>query len=126
MNNFSIKSNQKRGNNRKSRFIQGSFVAGPLPLAWLELCGSLGGRCLHVAIHLWFLRGIYHDRQPFKVQPKALRRLGVSRFALHRALRKMNAAGLISFSTRIGVSPSVSILDFSTSSADLKPMGDLR
>jgi hypothetical protein len=81
----------------------GSFVK--FPLAWVErLQGTEGSAIFFVAIHIlhqdWRTGG-----KPVPVSSKTLKGAGVSRWAKWRALRELEARGLIQVERRVGRSP---------------------
>lgn len=86
------------------------FIKGPLPLPWFRRAAVLPGKALHVALGLWFMKGLCRSATfPFK--RKVAAELGVSRDATYDALTNMEVAGLIRVSRHRGRSPVVTVLD---------------
>lgn len=86
------------------------FLKGPIPENWLALAAQLPGKALHVAMAIWFLAGI-ERKAVVKLSHTILRRWGVKRNAVYRALITLEAARLISVTRHRGQSPIVRILD---------------
>lgn len=86
------------------------FLRGPIPSAWLERAGNLPGKTLHVAVALWFQAGITKKRT-VKLSYKDLARLGCKHEAGRRALKRLEAAGLVEVDSQNGRSPVVTILE---------------
>lgn len=89
------------------------FIKGPLPLLWFQKASALPGKALHVALSLWWVKGLCRAATfPFK--RKAAATLGISRDATYDALTKLEAAGLIRVDRHRGRSPVVTILEVSS------------
>ena len=71
------------------------FVRGPLPLGWVRAAARLPGKALAVGMELWFLSGCARDRT-VSVTLARLRRAGMSEDTARRAVRHLEAAGLVS------------------------------
>jgi len=85
------------------------FILGPLPLAWFHRAAALPGKALHVAVGLWFMKGLCGSATfPFK--RKVTDGFGVSRDATYDALTNLEGEGLISVCRHRGRSPVVTIL----------------
>ena len=78
------------------------FLKGPVPMSWLSSAGHLPGRALHVGVVLWMLAGMRRTGSVV-LAPSRLREMGVSRHAAHRALRRLEAAVLVSIERVRGV-----------------------
>ena len=63
-------------------------------MGWLERAARLPGKAFAVGVLLWFQRGIAPHR-PVRLTHVLLDRFGVDRKAGYRAVRSMEAAGLI-------------------------------
>ena len=77
------------------------FIKGPIPWKWLSLASLEGGKCLAVGVCIWFLSGLKKSNQ-VKIPTSALEQMGVSRFSYYRAIRKLEAKGLVSVTRRLG------------------------
>ncbi len=95
---------------RVKREIVGSFLRGPIPLVWLEKAACLGGKTLHVAISLWFLRGVT-NRNLVRFNQSNQERFGVKRDAARRSITALESAGLISVTRKPGRCLEVLIID---------------
>jgi hypothetical protein len=71
----------------------------------------LPGKCWHVASALWFV-GIRSRNKSATVQltPKTLRRFGLNKMGVSRALRHLEAAGLVRVERTMGRRSVVTIL----------------
>ena len=84
------------------------FLKGPIPLNWLTAAARLPGKALHVAIALWFRAGLTRSgRVP--LSNLAVEPFGVERDTKRRALRHLEAEGLISVERPPNASPVVSL-----------------
>ena len=75
--------------------IDGKFLRGPIPWAWLASAGQLPGQALHVAIVLWLLRGLNRS-MTVKIEKAHLREMGVSHTSYYRGLTALEQAMLVS------------------------------
>lgn len=77
------------------------FVKGPIPIRWLQRANH-SQAALTVGVYLWFKRGLGED--PIVVSTSQLRtKWGLrSRRSVYRALRHLEAAGLIDVNRRKG------------------------
>jgi hypothetical protein len=89
------------------------FIKGPIPLPWLQRAAAIPGEALHVALGLWFVRGL-SCRATFQFKQRVTADLGVSRDATYDALTRMEEAGLIRVARHRGRSPLVTVLDVSS------------
>lgn len=89
------------------------FLRGPIPMAWLNAAAraSGAGAGIKVALVLWFLSGVKRQARTFKLEPGALRRIGVDRHAGYRGLQRLEKAGLVSVQRRAGQAPTVTLLE---------------
>ena len=90
--------------------LSAPFLKGPIPLDWLQRAARLSGKALHVGNALWFRSGIERSRT-VKLTNVLLQQFGVDRHAKARALRQLEAAGLVAVSRKPGRSPMVTILE---------------
>lgn len=86
------------------------FIKGPISLLWIQRAAAIPGKALHVALGLWFVRGLC-CKPTFPFKQKVTTGLGVSRDATYDALTRMEAAGLIRVVRHRGRAPVVTILD---------------
>jgi len=86
------------------------FIKGPLPLPWFFRAAALPGKALHIALGLWYMKGLCCSATfPFK--RKTAGGFGVSPDATYDALTRLEAAGLIRVARHRGRSPVVTVLD---------------
>lgn len=95
------------------------FLAGPIPLGWLEQAGRLPGRALHIGIALWFQAGLRRNAT-VTMPTEFLRQMGVDRFAGARALRGLESAGLVSVERAPGRKPVVTISETRLSTEEVE------
>ena len=99
-------------------WVVGEFLSGPIPLSWLGRVARLSGqKVLAVALALWFLVGLSDSTFDLKLTSAVLARFGVARSAKWRALRTMEAAGLIRIGSRKGKNPLVAIVEMDAGTA---------
>ena len=89
--------------------VKGRFLKGPISMDWLERVGQCPGKAMQVAIAIWHMVGMTGERT-IKIPKAVLQKLGVNRYALHRALPAMEKAGVISVVKRSGASPEITVL----------------
>ena len=94
---------------RESDGRQAPFLKGPIDWGWLTRAASLPGRCLHVAIALWFRSGLTKSRS-VQVSNSLLKTLGVSRWSKYRALLRLSEAGLVQLDRDDNGSPVVTLV----------------
>jgi hypothetical protein len=85
------------------------FVRGPIPVWWLARAAALPGKALAVGLAVWFRRGLCKKRT-FRLFPSAPTRFGVNRFALYRALKALEGAGLVTVQRVPGGSPVITLI----------------
>ncbi len=86
------------------------YLAGRIPMGWIERACALPGKALHVSIWLWH-RARMKKRNPVTLNQSRMEHLGVKRHAASRALRQLEDAGLVSVERGQGRNPVVTILD---------------
>ena len=86
------------------------FIKGPLPLLWFQKASALPGKALHVALALWWVKGLCCSAT-FAFKQKATVALRISADATYDALTNLEEAGLIRVARHRGRSPLVTILD---------------
>lgn len=90
--------------------IQGEFLKGPIPLAWLGRAAKLPGKAsLATALAIMFEVGRRRS-QEIILTTAILKRFGVNRKAKYRALKLLEKTGLISVVRRPRKNPLVSVL----------------
>ena len=91
--------------------INGPFLRGPVPMAWLQEAMRLGIGALSVGIILWHLRGMKNS-STFKVGMQNLANyVGRSRVTCQRALQALEEGGLIAVERNNGRKHIVTILE---------------
>ena len=85
------------------------FLKGPIPWAWIVCAAALPGHALATGLCIWRLAGATRASQ-IKLSNKECELLGVTRYAKSRALKSLEAAGLIAVEHRRGRFPRVSII----------------
>lgn len=85
------------------------FVRGPIDLQWLHRAAVLPGRALHVGLALHYLVGVERSHT-VKLRRTVVERFGVNRHAEYRALRVLEAAGLVSVQRKPGARPIVTLV----------------
>lgn len=91
-----------------SRPARKLFIKGPIPLGWLQSANRLGGSTGIVAVSLWFYAGLNKSTR-FKIDGKLEKLTGITRQTRQHALRKLERAGLIRISAKVGAYPEVEI-----------------
>ena len=94
---------------KRSKKRMNMFIKGPIPLGWITKAAGVEGKTLHVAIALWFLKGLKRSRK-VALSQSTLRLFGVRRQASYRALCRLENAGLVSVVRHPGRNPIVTIL----------------
>lgn len=86
------------------------FLRGPIPWDWISRAAILPGAALPVGLVLWrtaFLK----NTLDVKLTSASLRAVGVTRMSKMRALKELEAAGLIEVQRTHGKNPLVGIVD---------------
>ncbi len=99
------------------------FLRGPIPWPWLETAARLPGKALAVALCLWREAGRGHRRIVKLCVARA--GLGVSEQAARRALRSLEAAGLVAVERAPGRGLEVTLLDLSADTTGFYDNKDL-
>ena len=86
------------------------FLKGPIPLAWLTAAGRLPHGALQVGVLLWFEAGRPRNRAVTFCLARG-EAMGMSKQTTRRALRQLQAAGLVSIARKPGRGLQVTILD---------------
>jgi hypothetical protein len=89
----------------------GSSFVDPSPLRWLGRACGLPGKALATALAVWFVAGLRNRREGLPLTAAVMNRFRVSRYAKSRALRALEAAGLIRVERRSRRNPLVTIVD---------------
>jgi hypothetical protein len=87
------------------------FLKGPVPLDWLLAVGCLPGKAMHIGVALWHQVGLCGGSPTVKLRWKLMGEFGVTRHSGYRALKALEAAGLISVVRHPGRSPVVTVCD---------------
>ncbi len=85
------------------------FLRGPIPMDWLSKAANLPGKTLHLAMALWWLKGMTKGN-PFKLTRKALDLLNISRDAASDGLVRLESQGLIAVERKSGQRPLIKLL----------------
>ena len=96
--------------NERITRVKGRFLKGPVLMQWLELAEACPGKGIQIAIAIWHMVGMTGSRT-IKIPKAVLQQLGISRYALYRALPGMEEVGLISVLRMPGASPAITVLD---------------
>lgn len=97
-----------------------AFIKGPIPMHWLERAAQLPGKTIHAALGLWYVRSVT-GREQFTVKRGTWERLNLTRQAYYRALRDLEAQGLITVERKPGRYPLVRLLDSQTPASTRSP-----
>jgi hypothetical protein len=98
----------RRGQPR--RRVEGEYLRGPIPLAWLSRAAGFRGKApLAVALAVWFEHG-RRKQTEVKLSWAILRRFGLDRQAGYRGLAELESAGLVAVDRAPGKNPVVRIL----------------
>lgn len=89
---------------------QAPFIRGPLPLAWVQQACQLPGKTAQVALAIQYRCGLERSFVVTLTRSQVAA-FGVERHAARRALKLLEAAGLIRYETRRGRSPRVTVAE---------------
>ena len=95
---------------KRSPRIKGRFLKGPIPWSWVGRAMKLRGKAFHIGIILWQESG-YRKSRSVKLRMSAVDKAGFSRRTAKRALRELEAAGLVKVDTTPGQLHQVEILE---------------
>ncbi len=97
------------------------FIKGPVPLWWIQRACQCGGKSLNLGMYIWFRYGC--GETPIRMSPTRARRYGIgTRQTLHRALKTLEAAGLVRVDRRPGRCARVNlVLDAATAHETTQP-----
>jgi DNA-binding MarR family transcriptional regulator len=85
------------------------FLKGPVPWNWIEKAARLPGKSLAVGLCIWRLMGATRSNT-IKLSNRECEALGITRHAKSRALRQLEAAGLIAAEHHRGRFPRIKIV----------------
>jgi DNA-binding transcriptional ArsR family regulator len=96
-----------------STWVDGEFVLGPLPLSWWTSMSKLrSGRAVPLtALAIWFLAGLRGRFRGLKLTSEVCERFGVDPSDKSRALKALEAAGLIEVVRNERKNPVVTVLN---------------
>ena len=83
------------------------FVAS-VPLPWIGAAIQLPGKCLHVAVVVWYYWKLTKKR-PVALSHRRTKHFGIHHQTVRSALKRLEAAGLISVQQRGKQSPRVTV-----------------
>jgi hypothetical protein len=84
-----------------------------IPLEWIERAIALPGKSLAVGVLIWHRKGLELSEST-KLPMSHLRKCGMSRWTVHRALDALEGAHLIRVERQAGCLPRVTIVDEET------------
>jgi hypothetical protein len=87
------------------------FLKGPIPWRWLETAMGLPGKTLHVALLLWREAGCRKNRT-VKLCLRGSLPHGLNQWSARRAIRNLEASGLVNVVRRPGHGLEVTLLDY--------------
>ena len=87
------------------------FLCGPIPLDWLKRAARLPGKALQVSLAAWF-RAFLKRTDTVLLTNKLVKGFGVSRHSKARALRALEAAGLMAVHRTPRENPTVKLLPY--------------
>jgi hypothetical protein len=85
------------------------FVKGPIPIPWLAKAAKMPGKTLAVSLLLWFQGGMT-GYERIRLAPTHLKRFGIDRKAVYRALRMLESERLIEATRAPGKRPIIKIV----------------
>ena len=80
-----------------------------VPLRWIEAASQLAGKTCQVAVALWYLKGVTGSAT-VDLSLQLCARLGASRYAVYRALKRLEDAKLVSVVRSPGRLPKVTVM----------------
>ena len=96
---------------RSSRWVDGEFLCGPIPLEWLgRACGLSGGSTLAVGLAVWWLVGVKGGYGKLKLTAAIAKRFALTPSSKSRGLAALEAAGLVLVERRPRKNPLVTVL----------------
>lgn len=93
----------------RTEAAQEPFLKGPIPLWWLAAAARLPGKALAVGIAIWYRAGRAKS-DTVGGSWRLWAELGVDRSAMYRALRQLEAAGLIVVERSNGKNPVITLV----------------
>ena len=97
---------------RNKRRKTARFVKGPIPLSWISKAHQLGGKAGPIGLAIWWQAGLTKRRTGLPITSAHAMAFGVgTRRGRHRALDRLEGAGLIKVSRLPNKAPRVDILD---------------
>ena len=73
--------------------VEGLFLKGPIPLAWLVKTTNLSKHALAAGLALWFQRGVSRSTGPIVVRAHVRKKFNLSGNQMLRGLRALEASG---------------------------------
>src|SRR5262245_22473288 len=93
----------------RQKLASEKFLKGPVPWSWIVRAARLPGASLPVSLCLWRLAGATHS-MTIKLSNEEVAALGVDRHAKSRALKHLEAAGLVTVEHHRGRFPRVTVI----------------
>jgi len=87
------------------------FLKGPIPLWWLEQASQLEGKAVLVCALLWYRWGLSKKKYPVTISGDLMQRFNISRQAVSRCLKQMEASGLIKITRHDGKAHKIEIIE---------------
>ncbi len=110
------------GRSKTATRVEGLFLKGPIPLAWLAKTTTLSKHALAAGLALWFQRGVSRSTGPIVVRAHVRKKFNLSGNQMLRGLRSLEAASLVRFvKTGRGRCAVVEIVDASAGNAPATP-----
>ena len=94
---------------KKKKRVKGNFIAGPIPLDWIQKACSLGANAAKLSWLLWFYHGMSYGDY-FKVSNIRAAPFSLNRHQKNQALSRLETAGLVTVQREDGNAPIVQLL----------------
>lgn len=101
---------QARATRQTTTKVDGHFVKGPIPLAWMLAAAEMGAGTAKAGVLIWYAAGLWGSYYGISLQPRLWAPHFKCRQTLYRSLDLLERAGLIAVTRARGRSPEVSIL----------------
>ncbi|MFO1352029.1 MAG: hypothetical protein U1F68_15675 [Gammaproteobacteria bacterium] len=96
------------------------FLKGPIPMMWLERAANLPGKALNAALAIWHVHGVMKQAR-FVVKREMWARLNLTRQSYYRALKQLEAEGLIAVERKAGRYPVITLRAVERGESALEP-----
>ena len=100
---------------RRAR-IDGPFIMGPIPWAWIERAGALPGKALLVGLYVWQQAAMKTKKEAraarvYESVSVSFRKIGLAETTARRALAALENAGLVVVERHPGRCPMATLVD---------------